>query len=585
MSWPVPTGPTTNLAAKVMRLKLLALLLLASGWAYAQCPSVIYDPILGAPTCTNLSTGAAGPQGATGPTGLTGPAGPAGATGATGPTGNSGGGGSGNTISVTFSVAVTATQPCPIVHSMGLTTPYYPGITVFNSSGLDTVGLSAFGANSFTVTDASTETIYVNVSGIGSGSGGALGTITCTAISPASTGAYTTGQTVSSPTFTCSGCPSGTWSINSAGATAGLTINSSTGVMGGTAASASTYTGVVVSYGSINTPTFSVVVNAVPAITACGSGSVSGGSATCDSGAIGTAYSKTITVSGGTTPNTCSPPVSGSLPTGLSITGCVISGTPTGSPGTATFSVKATDARSVSSATIAMTLVINSSTPATFVQIAPAITGANGQSACGSACSFTASQPLVSDYVVVVQAVTCTSSGTVTINAPTDNQSNTYTNLVGQVGSFRTIRISAAPITTSSGTFTVSGSFSGGAGTCTLTMVVAEYSGIILTTDGTGNTGGDGGPPGVDAVTTTNANDVIITGVATFGGNMYWTARSGFTQRWPGTSPYGGWTVGLWDNIVSSTGTYSSPNLATSQQCTGSGCPPSGVDAIVALKQ
>ncbi len=58
---------------------------------------------------------------------------------------------------------------------------------------------------------------------------------------------------------------------------------------------------------------------------------------------VGTAYTATIGVAGGTSPYNCSI-VAGTLPAGLTLGGaCVVSGTPTVA-GTVTLSVKATDA-------------------------------------------------------------------------------------------------------------------------------------------------------------------------------------------------------------------------------------------------
>jgi hypothetical protein len=64
---------------------------------------------------------------------------------------------------------------------------------------------------------------------------------------------------------------------------------------------------------------------------------------TLANGTVGVAYSSTITASGGTTPYACS--ITGALPTGLSLTGCVVSGTPSVA-GQVTVLVKVTDAGS-----------------------------------------------------------------------------------------------------------------------------------------------------------------------------------------------------------------------------------------------
>ena len=63
--------------------------------------------------------------------------------------------------------------------------------------------------------------------------------------------------------------------------------------------------------------------------------------ATLPNGAVGTPYSATIGVTGGTSPYTCVF-TAGTLPAGLSLNGCVVSGTPTAAT-TASLTVKATD--------------------------------------------------------------------------------------------------------------------------------------------------------------------------------------------------------------------------------------------------
>lgn len=61
---------------------------------------------------------------------------------------------------------------------------------------------------------------------------------------------------------------------------------------------------------------------------------------------LGTPYSETITANGGTGPYTYAI-FSGSLPTGLSLSSAgVISGTPTGTIGTSSFTIKVTDSTS-----------------------------------------------------------------------------------------------------------------------------------------------------------------------------------------------------------------------------------------------
>ncbi len=64
---------------------------------------------------------------------------------------------------------------------------------------------------------------------------------------------------------------------------------------------------------------------------------------TLPNGQVGIAYTAAITATGGTTPYTCS--ITGTLPAGISLTGCTVSGTPTAS-GSATVLVAVTDAGS-----------------------------------------------------------------------------------------------------------------------------------------------------------------------------------------------------------------------------------------------
>src|SRR6185437_261987 len=65
---------------------------------------------------------------------------------------------------------------------------------------------------------------------------------------------------------------------------------------------------------------------------------------TLPNGTVGVVYSATIDASGGTTPHSCSI-TSGTLPAGLSLTGCTVGGTPT-TPGTSNITVMVTDSGS-----------------------------------------------------------------------------------------------------------------------------------------------------------------------------------------------------------------------------------------------
>jgi len=141
-----------------------------------------------------------------------------------------------------------------------------------------------------------------------------------------------------------------TWSVNAGSLPAGITL-SSAGVLAGTptATGSSTFTvNVIDQNGGIATTSITLVVTTSPAP----------GSTAPPSGEVGAAYSFTLTASGGTAPYTWSV-TSGTLPAGITLkssTG-VLSGTPTAA-GTSSFTVKVTDANSVSAtASVSLTVV------------------------------------------------------------------------------------------------------------------------------------------------------------------------------------------------------------------------------------
>lgn len=111
---------------------------------------------------------------------------------------------------------------------------------------------------------------------------------------------------------------------------------------------------------------------------------------TLPNGAGGTAYSQTLTASGGKAPYTWTL-ASGSLPTGLQLsTAGVISGTPT-TAGASTFSVKVTDSSTTpQSATQSLTLTISGSISPTTLPAGTVGTAYSQQlSATGSSGTFT----------------------------------------------------------------------------------------------------------------------------------------------------------------------------------------------------
>jgi hypothetical protein len=120
-------------------------------------------------------------------------------------------GGIGNVLgSVLTGVSVTANVPCMLTHGLLLTSPYAVDVTAFNSTGPVTLTIptTSLSANTITITDSSTETLsFVQILGVGTGTP-VQGAASCGSggtISPTSAGPYTATQTISSPTFSCSG--------------------------------------------------------------------------------------------------------------------------------------------------------------------------------------------------------------------------------------------------------------------------------------------------------------------------------------------------------------------------------------------
>jgi SdrD B-like domain/Putative Ig domain len=131
-----------------------------------------------------------------------------------------------------------------------------------------------------------------------------------------------------------------TYSVTAGSLPPGLTLNTTTGVLSGTPTTAGTYTfttKVVDKNGSYDTATCTIIVTGSTINLDCGTCGVS-------KGTVGTAYSATYSVTGGTSPYTFTI-ISGSLPPGLSLGSSTgkISGTPT-TAGTYTFTAKVVDA-------------------------------------------------------------------------------------------------------------------------------------------------------------------------------------------------------------------------------------------------
>ena len=180
-----------------------------------------------------------------------------------------------------------------------------------------------------------------------------------------------------------------TWSVNTGTLPAGLTL-SSAGVLSGTptATGSSTFSvNVIDANNGIATTSITLVVTSSVTLTFPAP----------PSGVVGTAYSDTLTAAGGTTPYTWSISA-GSLPAGLTLNAStgVVSGTPT-TAGTASFTVKVTDAKS-KTATFATSITILGS------MLTVAVTSGAATAAPGGTVTYT---------------ITATNSGQITLTGAT----------------------------------------------------------------------------------------------------------------------------------------------------------------------
>lgn len=157
------------------------------------------------------------------------------------------------------------------------------------------------------------------------------------AINPSSLPNATQGVAYNQSVIATGGSAPYTYSISSGSLPAGLSLNSGTGAITGSPTTAGPVSFTIQAVdinGNIGSRTYGMNVGASSGLAVSPS--------SLPNGTQGTAYSQTITATGGTGPYTYAL-TSGSLPTGLTLSaGGVLSGTPTGS-GPSTFTIGATD--------------------------------------------------------------------------------------------------------------------------------------------------------------------------------------------------------------------------------------------------
>jgi hypothetical protein len=251
-----------------------------------------------------------------------------------------------NPVSITTGILATGTTGTPYnqtLAAVGGKTPYTWSI----SAGTLPSGLSlnnVTGVISGTPTSAGTSTVTFRVTDANNGTNTkALAiTINSTFYITTSTLAFGTTGTTYSQTLTATGGKTPyTWSLTSGSLPAGLSLNSTTGVISGTptATGSSTFTVQVKDDNNATaTKSFSITIYAAVSIT----------TTALASGTTGSAYNQALAATGGLQPymwSTVLTAATTSLPAGLSLNSStgIISGTPT-SAGTSTVTFRVTDA-------------------------------------------------------------------------------------------------------------------------------------------------------------------------------------------------------------------------------------------------
>jgi hypothetical protein len=268
------------------------------------------------------------------------------------------------TISVGAALTITPTT----LPSATVGTPYSQTLTAgtgtltWSSTGALPLGITlnpTTGSLSGTPTASGTFTFTVSVTG-----GGQTATQSFT-IAVAAALTITTGTlpnaTVGTPysqTLTASGSGTFTWSFSTGALPPGITLNPTTGSLSGTPTAPGTFTFTVSVAGGGQTATqsFTITVTAALTITTA---------TTLPNGTVGTAYSQTLALAGGTGTFTWSVST-GTLPGGITLSSAgSLSGTPT-APGTFTFTVSVTGGGQSATKSLTITVGVPAAPPATI---------------------------------------------------------------------------------------------------------------------------------------------------------------------------------------------------------------------------
>ncbi len=236
-------------------------------------------------------------------------------------------------------------------------------------------------------------------------------TVPLPSITTASLPAGTVNTAYSSTLNVTSGTAPFVWSVSSGSLPAGLSLESSTGIISGTPTGAvnSSFTVKVTDANDMtSTRSLSIAVAVPVAIT----------TSTLPAGSIGVAYAQTVAATGGTSPYTWAI-ASGALPAGLTLTASTgrISGTPTASAA-ANVELRATDSLGRTT-TRSFTITINGAIPAAFNKLRPS-SGASNVARNGLVLSWAASAGAVSyEYCIDAQRNSVCNTSWVSVGSST----------------------------------------------------------------------------------------------------------------------------------------------------------------------